>query len=628
MKRLHLFLVAGSFCLLPVLHGQEPKLQLDPATAKFHLKPVAMPPIAPAAFLKPDPSAPVWDFSLTSIKGIDHPAGPEKETIRAIKQEKLVKKSKDLPPQGDPHPEGGLLDPPAMYLNFQGNVFNGWYPSDNHIAISNTGNIVSVVNSTIYYFAQYGAQLFNKPLGDFFSFLNLGSDFFYDTRVLFDPEQEKFIFVALYSNTPSTSKVVVSFSKSDDPADGWWSYVFNGNFLNNNTWFDFPTIGISNEDLFITGNLYGENGGFSQGVVLQIDKQPGFAGESVTWEYFNNVTDGFGNPAATLVPASYGFQGGYGPGIYLVSTNSGGSSSAYLYDITGNVEDDQDIFAYSVQTDPYSPSGDAAQQGTAKLLDVGDCRVRSAFYANGILHYVHTTDFEGTGYTAFRYNRLDVNEQIINYVTYGQNLYDYSYPSVAPIGVANTDKAVIVAFCRSSANAYPEFRATHIDEAFDVSASIQIKAGESFINVTAENLQRWGDYSGICRKYNGPLPVVWAAGTYGKANNDYGNWIAQLTLDPEVSVAEVQNIGPASVFPNPVRDAFTLELELKERTSLDIFLTDANGRVVHSMFKGMAKAGVNRLSFNKGPLVPGLYFLTIRDETQKAIRQEKIVVAD
>lgn len=628
MKIRNLFLVAVSFCLLPMLHGQELKPLLDRAKAKFQLKPMAMPPIAPAAFLMPSASTPEWDFSLANIKGIYHPGSPEKEAIRTIKQEKLTKKFQDLPPNGDPQPEGVLLDPPVMNLNFQGNLYNLWYPSDNHMAISNSGFIVSVVNSSIYYYAQYGAQLFNKPLGDFFSFLNLGSDFFYDTRVLYDAGEDKFIFVALFGNTPSASRVVVSFSKSGDPADGWWSYVFDGNFLDNNTWFDFPTIGVSNEDLFITGNLYDPNDGFNQCVILQIDKQPGFTGGTVNWEYFNNVTDGFGNQAASIVPASYGFDGGYGPGIYLVSTNSGGSNFAYLYEITGNVEDNQDIFAYSVETDPYSPSADAGQQGTNKFLNTDDCRVRSAFYADGIIHYVHHTDFEGTGYTSFRYNRLDVDDQIINYVTYGQTPYDYAYPSVAPIGAINTDKSVIVGFLRSSANSYPEFRATHIDEAFDVSASIQIKSGESYLDVTADNVQRWGDYSGISRKQNSPVPVVWVFGCYGKSNHDYGNWIGQLTLDPEVSVAEVPNIGSASVFPNPVQDVFTLELELKEKTYLNIFLSDVNGRVVHSMFQGRAKAGINRLSFNKGPLAPGMYFLTIQDETQNAIRQEKIVVAD
>ncbi|MBK8491193.1 MAG: T9SS type A sorting domain-containing protein [Saprospirales bacterium] len=181
---------------------------------------------------------------------------------------------------------------------------------------------------------------------------------------------------------------------------------------------------------------------------------------------------------------------------------------------------------------------------------------------------------------------------------------------------------------RSSKSSFPEFRAVSVDEAMGVSPSVELKGGEYFINITAENVQRWGDYAGACRKHSAANPIVWVSGCFGKLNSTYGTWIAELSLDPNAAVAEVENLATTSIFPNPVQDMFTLEMELREKTYLHIFLSDVNGRVVRSLFQGRAKGGTNRLSFNKERLTPGMYFLFIQDEQQRTVRQEKIVVIE
>ena len=621
-SRLLLFVI--SICFLPLLRAQDTKPQIDRSKAVFHLKPVAMQPVLPAAFILPDPTQINWDFSITNLKGINHPGSPEKEAIKALKEEKLIQKLKNPGPTKDEPEDGPSAITPFRLRHFQGNVFDGWYPPDNNLAISDNGYIVSLINSNIRVYSENGSKLFDKSLGDFFSTLGL-SDFFYDPRVIYDPVEDKFILVTLHGNTPADSKIVVSFSKTQNPTQGWWTYAINGNFLDNSTWFDFPSIGISGEDLFISGNLFNSNDVFNQAVILQIDKQAGFIGGSIYWESFNNVTDGFGSPSFTVTPVSYGFDGSYGPGIYLVSTLSGGGGYAHLYDVTGNVEEEQDIFAYEVSTPSYSPPADAEQLLTNKLLDIGDCRVLGGFFADGTIHYIHATDFGG-GYGGFRYNRMDVAGQTITYVNYGQNLYDYGYPNLVSIGTANTEKSVLISFLRSSKSTFPEFRAISIDEAMNVSSSLEIKTGEYFINITAENVQRWGDYSGACRKYSAVNPIVWVSGCYGKQNSTYGTWIAELALDPNAAVTEVSPVETSSVFPNPVQDLFTLQLDLSEKTYLRIFLSDANGRLLKDLYRGRMKGGINELHFNKEALPPGMYFLLIQDEQGRIVQQEKILI--
>lgn len=621
-----LILAFLALCLPQSLKAQEVKPFSDRSSARFSLKPVSMQPAEPAAFYVPNPDTAFWNTSMVNYrKGIYHPGNPEKDAINATKKEKLAKKLLDPGPQEDREAEGGTSDPPVMFRNFQGNLFNGWYPPDNNIAVSDNGFIVSVVNSNISILNESGAVLLgNKPLGDYFDYLDL-TDFYYDPRVIYDPGEDRFIFVVLHGNTPAESKIIVSFSESQNPMDGWWSYVFSGNFLGNNTWFDFPSIAVSGEDLFISGNLFGSNNVFNQAVVLQIDKQPGFTGGSLNWEYFNNITDGFGGASFTVVPVSYGFDGTYGPGIYLVGTQSGGGAYAHLYDISGNVEDQQEIFAYEISTSSYAVPADAGQQLTTKLLDVGDCRVLSGFYANGIIHYVHLVD-AGGGYGGIRYNRLDVAGESISFVNFGQNLVDLAYPAVAPSGASPQDKDVIVVFLRSSKTSFPEFRAMGIDGDMNISSNIPIKTGEYFINVTADNTQRWGDYSGICRKHNSFRPKLWVSGCYGRLNSTYGTWIAEISTDPNVSATEIQHVDAGKVYPNPVQEAFTLELDVTGSAYFEIFLSDNQGKIVRNLFRGNVKPGLNHLSFNKGMLAPGTYYLVVRDERKFPVRTEKIIV--
>ena len=85
-----------------------------------------------------------------------------------------------------------------------------------------------------------------------------------------------------------------------------------------NGWFAFD-IGISENDLFITGNLFqsGSNS-FNGAVVYQVEKNDGYAGvANLGFTLYNNIPGGQIG-AFSLVPAGFGQGGEYGPGIYLV----------------------------------------------------------------------------------------------------------------------------------------------------------------------------------------------------------------------------------------------------------------------------------------------------------------------
>ena len=91
-----------------------------------------------------------------------------------------------------------------MGVNFAGNVCDGTTPPDNSIAISDNGYIVSVMNSNIEVYDNYG----NYYMGGTFSDLIQDTSYTEDIHtpvVIYDSGYDRFILAALHGKTPSTS---------------------------------------------------------------------------------------------------------------------------------------------------------------------------------------------------------------------------------------------------------------------------------------------------------------------------------------------------------------------------------------------------------------------------------------
>ncbi len=516
--------------LLPVLlPAQEVKPAL-PANAELQyqipLTGVAAP--VDPVFHQPEPATEAeWD-EVTHPSIHKHYEEEEDDGLDSIKQLMLQQVLDDTAQYLDninlPGPQPALSTP-NVERNFEGNSYNGFRPPDNALAISDEGWIVSIVNSSISFSDENGNVVLNsQPLADYFSFLNLSS-FFYDPRILYDPVDDRFILVCLHGISPTTSRIIVSFSQSQNPSDGWWTFVFEGDFLDQNLWLDYPQIGVSNDDLYVSGNLFTSSFSYSQSVILQFKKSDGFAGNSLSFNYWANVTGGNGQLTGSIKPVAHGFDTGYGPGIYLISSRSTWGNSIQLLDITADSDSNPQLNAYSITCPSYQIGSDAQQQGTSKLLDVGDCRIQMAYYDNGVIHYVHHNEY-ANGYNGIRYGRLDLADLTIDAEDYGQAGYTYAYPVIAPFSGPGGD--VVMGYTHSGNDIYPNLRALTIDADFNTSGAVAVKLGQSPIAPSGDAVERWGDYSGIARRHNAGAPTIWLYGCFGKSNN-YGNWIAELT---------------------------------------------------------------------------------------------------
>jgi hypothetical protein len=517
----------------------------------------------------------------------------------------------------------------GLATNFKGNVFNGGAPPDNSMAISTSGFIVSMVNANVAYYTSTGNLLWAGSFWELFNDPSL-TEIIYDPIVLFDAQENRFVLLALHGFTSATSKVMVGFSKTDNPNDGWWIYKLSGNPLNNSCWLDYPKLGISNNEIFITGNLYNDLTGFREAVIYQIAKSNGLSGTNLDWIIWSNIA---GSPI-TLIPASYGQKGNYGPGLFFVSQSPARGNAVDLYEITNERNKNPQLTRNTIFKSDYSPSGFAKQSGTSVELITGDCRIMNAFYLDGIIHYVFQEDYQNTGFTSINYNRLDVRTRTNASFSYGRAGFDYAFPSVASYGTSPTDRTVVICFLTSAASIFPETRAVLFDNAQSWSTSITVRNGDRFVDAFQfENAVRWGDYTGICYRYNPLGPEVWLSGCYGVAQNlfnqnynCFNTWIGQIN-EVVTSTEDTERTPSLSVYPNPVVELMTVEFIVPETAIVKIEIADLSGKITNQLFNGTLKKGKNLLTFNKNAATPGVNLVLISTGDQR-IAAQKIIVQE
>lgn len=560
-----------------------------------------------------------WQPVLTHLR-VKHPRKSD-EVMRKLKEEKTLHKFENETLRTEGVYKTGAAIIPALGTNFQGNQGTGSCPMDNTVAISNGGKIVSAINSNIAYYDQNGSLLYTSDLWSWFNDPSLANDIC-DPKVIYDSGADRFI---LYAQTcdaiAANSKVIIAFSQSNDPQNGWWLYQFTGNPLNDGSWFDYPKMGVSTDDLFVTGNLFFQSGGYNESVIYQMEKDDGYSGSSLSWQFWSGLD---GDPF-TILPVAWGQQGTVGPGALFVATDPGGSSNIDLFQISDRLAaTNETIDHWNVSTTAYSPGGNAAQFGGG-LLDTGDNRAMNGFYLDGVIHFVFHSDI-GNGWNGINYNRLDINTLVNSSRMFGlQGTYDYCYPAVASFATSQTDKSVMIGFERSGSSIYPEYRVVNVDDAGNWSGSVRVKAGQSGISACGSP-ERWGDYTGISRRHNSGSPSVWISGAYANPNNYWGTWLSEIHSGGSVGRDEWVDAAPSSLYPNPVVDLFHVSFTHDKTEPIEVVILDVQGKKVKDLYQGYTTPGENVFTFNKGNLPGGIYFLQILSAQHQMLKNEKLII--
>ena len=135
----------------------------------------------------------------------------------------------------------------------------------------------------------------------------------------------------------------------------------------------------------------------------------------------------------------------------------------------------------------------------------------------------------------------------------------------------------------------------------------------------------FGDFSSSSA--TAPVHAYASNGTYNVtliATN--GTCADTITFSTTLSVGieEIQTLAGANLYPNPVNEVATIDVNLNEATNISVFVYDITGKVVATVFNGQMAAGMTTLKVDASNLDAGIYFAAI--VSNKAKKTLKMVV--
>jgi hypothetical protein len=438
------------------------------------------------------------------------------------------------------------------------NVYAGGIPNDDALAVSNDGIVLAGINSAIYaYDTNTDTTLFEEhvvSLGSIGLGAGVGGGNFYDPKLLYDEIADRFILVFLKDNDSINSRIIIAFSSTNNPTDPWNVYALPGNPLNSGRWTDFPAINITNDELFITGNL----------IVPGVSWQVGFDG-SVIWQV--NKEAGYNN-AATLGARLYSnirFGGRYIRNLHCVQGTTSATAEQYfmsnrnfdvsndtvfLLNIAGTADDPSTELKinYGLATPNYGVPPNARQTDTdtsnaASGLQTNDGRVLGALTNGDWIQYVSTTMNPATGLAAIYHGRIETPGDfsqpfVADGTILGDDSLDFGYPNLAFTGNEACDDEVLIGFNCASPEKFPGYGFIYKENHGGFLPFQKVVEGQTYTDRQNGSAERWGDYFGIQRKYNQP-GRVWMSGyfTYDQGTRGINaTWISEVTTQDSLQL--------------------------------------------------------------------------------------------
>lgn len=484
--------------------------------------------------------------------------------------------------------------------SFVANNLSIYTPCDNAMAISDSGYIVSGDNYTVEYYDETPDTLLQHQ--EYHTFYNdpllLGVPF--DPRIIYDRYSHRFILVTLAYADSAANLILLSISKNQDPRNGWHHYRINSDTLTENKWLDFPTLGVNKHELFISGNVFADDGtGFSGNKLFQIRKRELLDGQPMVCRVWNDVRDADGALGYTLLPLSDGLmRDKYDRGIYLVSTDlvSQGLSSNDLnwYFLT----DSLDALGVTIQAHEtpagvaYSDPFAAFQLNGPEPIRIGDSKAASGFILDGVINFVHAKNTNN--YSTLVLNRLDINTNTNQRFPWGFSAgqIDYCFPSIAFWGADSSDADnILMCFQRTGSTIFPELMVVNFQGGAFAPTSTVVRQGDGFIDINpiAGQVERWGDYTAIQRRYAANPKACWLAGSYPFGSNPdfYGQanglntYIAEIADSLAIgAAATVDKKATFVIYPNPAHSTFTLQLQNLPSVPSRLQVFDQLGRLI------------------------------------------------
>src|SRR5262249_38524566 len=136
----------------------------------------------------------------------------------------------------------------------------GLGPPDTEGAVGTT-HFVEVTNSHIdMYTRQNTATLPLAKSVTLATFFGYTTETLFDPRVVYDSTWNRWIVTAdAFAESATVQRFFIAVSTTADPTGPFFSYSLNVNFFGNNNFWDFPQLGIDQDAVLFTANIFSGN---------------------------------------------------------------------------------------------------------------------------------------------------------------------------------------------------------------------------------------------------------------------------------------------------------------------------------------------------------------------------------
>lgn len=516
---------------------------------------------------------------------------------------------------------------------------NGWdgtfgsgTPNDNHIAVSNNGTVISVLNTVIRVYDENGN--FKNRWG-LIQFANVNKkidafpvmDRVFDPRVMYDPIADRFILLYMHGTTDKNSFIVVAFSQTNDPSQSWNVYKIPGKPTKDSIWSDYPIVSHNSSDLFFTVNLIGVGAsweeGFTEAIIWQINKEDGYKGDTLHKNHYSNIK--YQGKSLRSICAIQNGPRPEGTDNYFISVKpiDEVNDTVFLLHVTNTQRSGKADLTMKTMVSPmkYGFPPSALQPDTSYKLRTNDARVLSAIRLGNSVQYLQNCMNFKTMQAHLTHNtihQISAEPHIeANMIT--DDSLDMGYPAIAAAGKTADDPSAVITFVYSSPWHYPGTAAIYRNRLGEYSSIVKMVKGKSLINYSyiPKGEQRWGDYEGIQAKYNEP-GVFYAVGSYG-INSNMNAWISRIKLTDNLLTAPIADI---RVFPVPSQNDVFIELKVETAGVYQASLTNILGQSLKTNKQITLGTGIHKLRIDGIGLAAGTYIIQIQKDGKPFYHQK------
>ncbi len=475
----------------------------------------------------------------------------------------------------------------SVGIGFTGGSGPGFVPPDTMGAVGPDA-IVEIINGRFAVYDKTGAQQTASSLDQFWidSGVTPAGGFSFDPRILYDAASSRWFAVSV-DNAGAANNFLVAVSDDSDPTGGWTGFQIDSD-ADNSHWADYPMLGMNQEVVTISANMFGIGGGAANASFLVLPKADLLAAtptvanrtliEDVTLTGFGsqpvvdmdngdlplNILSSFNKPAGTIKASS------------IV-----GTPTAPTINAVGG----------TINVTPRNSPPNIDQPGTKTDIDAGDDRFGGNVVqqqiegrSNPSLWGVHGVDIDGRA--SIEWYEIDaVTYTLLQSGTIADSSLAFNYPSIA----VNDLGDIAIGFSGGDPST---FMSTYVvtgqttDGVTTLDPPIQTQAGVAdYENLDGIGRNRWGDYSATVVDPADEL-TMWTFQEFASGVDEWSIRVTEIIFAPPT---QIQGMVWNDQNANGARDAnefgisnWTVFLDLDKNGDLDTnepsAITDANGR--------------------------------------------------